>query len=44
MGELKVNGQLVCAIAVGIPAESPEARPRKPLDEIVEFRGDWENV
>lgn len=44
MEELKVNGQLVCAIAVGIPAESPEARPRKPLDEIVEFRGDWENV
>ena len=44
MDELKVNGQLVCAIAVGIPAESPKARSRKPLDEIVEFRGDWENV
>lgn len=38
--ELNVDGQLVCAIAVGIPAESPEARPRKPLDEIAEFRGD----
>ena len=38
--ELNVDGQLVCAIAVGIPAESPEARPRKSLDEIAEFRGD----
>lgn len=37
--ELNVDGQLVCAIAVGIPAELPEARPRKPLDEIAEFRG-----
>lgn len=37
--KLNVDGQLVCAIAVGIPAESPEARPRKSLDEIVEFRG-----
>ena len=38
MEVLKVEGQLICAIVVGVPAELPEPRPRKSLDEIVEFR------
>ena len=29
--------QLVSAVALGYPAEAPAARPRKPLEEIVEF-------
>lgn len=29
--------QLVSAIALGYPAEKPNARPRKPLEEILEF-------
>ena len=29
--------QLVSAIALGYPAEEPNARPRKPLEEILEF-------
>ncbi len=32
------NGQLVGAIALGYPDESPYPRPRKPLNNIVEFR------
>lgn len=31
-------GQLVGAVAVGYPDEQPEARPRKALDEILEYR------
>lgn len=33
------QGQLVCAVAVGVSAEAPGPRPRKALEEIVEFRG-----
>lgn len=32
------NGQLVGAVAVGYPDESPNARPRNPLGEMLEFR------
>ena len=32
------SDELVAAIALGYPAESPAARPRKGLDEIVEWR------
>ena len=32
---LKEDGQLVAAVSFGVPDESPDARPRKPLDEIV---------
>ena len=35
---LDTDCQLVGAIALGYPDESPLERPRKPLDEIVEFR------
>lgn len=30
--------QLIGAIAVGYPAERPVARPRKPFEEILEYR------
>ena len=32
---LKEEGQLVAAVSFGVPDESPDARPRKPLEEIV---------
>ena len=32
---LKEKGQLVAAVSFGMPDESPAARPRKPLEEIV---------
>ena len=32
---LNEEGQLVAAVSFGVPDESPDARPRKPLDEIV---------
>jgi nitroreductase len=32
---LKEDGQLVAAVSFGVPDESPDARPRKPLREIV---------
>jgi nitroreductase len=32
---LKEDGQLVAAVSFGVPDESPDARPRMPLDEIV---------
>lgn len=35
---LKENGQLTGAIALGIADEKPAARPRKPFNEIVEYR------
>ncbi len=35
---LDTESQLVGAIAVGYPDESPVQRPRRPLDEIMEFR------
>lgn len=34
---LHVQGQLIGAVALGYAAEQPERRPRKELDEIVEF-------
>ncbi len=35
---LNSNGQLIAAIAFGYPNESPKERPRKKLDDIVEWR------
>lgn len=35
---LNTNEQLAGAIAVGYKAESPKQRPRKSLDEVVEYR------
>ena len=35
---LNSDGQLIAAIAFGYPNESPQARPRKKLDHIVEWR------
>lgn len=32
------SGQLISAVAVGYPAEHPAPRPRKPLEEILEYR------
>lgn len=32
------NQQLIGAITVGYPAEHPAARPRKPLEDILEYR------
>lgn len=36
-GALGTDGQLLGAIAVGEPDEAPDARPRKPMEEITEF-------
>lgn len=35
---LKSDGQLIAAIAFGYPDEFPKERPRKKLDDIVEWR------
>lgn len=35
---LKIDGQLIGAVAVGYPGENPPKRPRKSIDEIAEFR------
>ena len=35
---LKSDGQLIAAIAFGYPNEFPKERPRKKLDDIVEWR------
>ena len=35
---LKTDGELYAAVAVGIPDEAPEARPRKDFCEAVEWR------
>ena len=32
------QGELIAAVAIGHPNESPSARPRKPLAEVVEWR------
>jgi nitroreductase len=34
---LKEEGQLIAAVSFGVPDESPDARPRKPLDEFVRY-------
>ena len=34
---LGIDGQLLCAVALGYPDEHPDARPRKPFEEIVEW-------
>jgi F420 biosynthesis protein FbiB-like protein len=31
------SGQLVAAVALGYPAENPDARPRRPLSEVVRW-------
>lgn len=36
-GWLGETHQLIAAVALGYPAESPDARPRKPLEEVVEW-------
>ena len=35
---LGISGQLICAVALGVPDETPDPRPRKSFDEVVEFR------
>ncbi|MCM1173230.1 MAG: nitroreductase family protein [Clostridium sp.] len=35
---LHTDKQLACAIAIGYANEQPDKRPRKPFDEIVEYR------
>lgn len=35
---LDINGELTAAMAIGYADEAPRARPRKKLDEIVEWR------
>lgn len=37
-GWLHSDGELVAAIALGYPLESPNPRPRKPLETVVEWR------
>ena len=32
------KGQLACAISLGYPDEDPNPRPRKPIEDILEFR------
>lgn len=34
---MQIDGQLLGAVAIGVPDESPEPRPRKALEEIAEF-------
>ena len=38
MGWLGAEGELAAAMAVGYAAESPQARPRKKLEDAVEWR------
>ena len=35
---LGINGQLISAVALGVPDETPAPRPRKKFEEVVEFR------
>lgn len=37
-GWLHTDGELFAALAVGYAGESPAARPRKPLSEVIEWR------
>lgn len=37
---LDCDGQLIAAIAFGYPNESPNERPRKKMEEVVEWRSD----
>jgi F420 biosynthesis protein FbiB-like protein len=39
MSWLGEEGQLIAAVSIGHPEESPSARPRKPLDEIATWYG-----
>lgn len=32
------DGQLACAVALGYADETPDPRPRKPFEDILEFR------
>ncbi len=34
----EIKGQLVGAVSLGIADETPAKRPRKPLEEVLEFR------
>ena len=36
---LGTKHQIACAVSIGYPDEEPEGRPKKTLDEIVEFYG-----
>lgn len=36
---LGVRGELIAAMALGYPGESPVARPRKSVDDVTEWRG-----
>ena len=35
---LGIEGQLISAVALGVPDETPSPRPRKSFDEVAEFR------
>ncbi len=38
VNEMQTNGQLVGAVTLGYADEAPAQRPRKPLEELVEYR------
>lgn len=35
---MKITGQLIGAISLGLPAENPNPRPRKSMEDVVEYR------
>lgn len=35
---LNEDGELICAVALGYPDEDPKERPRKKIDDVVEWR------
>ena len=35
---MKITGQLIGAVSLGLPAETPNSRPRKSLEEVLEYR------
>ena len=35
------GGELYAILALGYPDEAPEARPRKNMESVVEWRGKW---
>ena len=35
---MKITGQLIGAVSLGLPAENPNPRPRKSMEDVVEYR------
>lgn len=35
---MEITGQLIGAVSLGLPAENPNPRPRKSMEEVVEYR------